>query len=103
MGDLSHKSHRPDAPGLAKELGKLAEFITDTPRLETTVRICLLALDEAFMRRGMAFHVLGIMSWLSHEQIRRLLMEPLRGITVRDDEVPISYDDLIACDKQNTS
>jgi hypothetical protein len=100
MEDLSHKSNRPEAPGLANELGKLAELITDKPKMETPVDICLLALDEALMRRGMAFHVIGIMSWPSHEMIRRTLMESLREVTVRDDEVAISYDDLIACAKQ---
>ena len=100
MEDLSHKSHRPEAPGFAKELGKLAELITEKTRLETPVHICLLSLDEAFMRRGMAFHIIGIMSWPSHEKIRRLLMESLRETIIRDDEVAISYDDVIACDKQ---
>jgi hypothetical protein len=100
MEDLSHKSNRPDAPGLAKELGKLADLITDKPRLETPVHVCLLSLDEALMRRGMAFHVIGVMSWPSHEKTRRTLMEALREVTVRSDEVAISYDDLIACDKQ---
>ena len=52
------------------------------------------------MRRGMAFHVIGIMGGHAHEQIRALLMEAMREETVRDDEVPISYSDLIACDQQ---
>jgi hypothetical protein len=100
MEDLSHKSNRPEAPGLAKELGKLADLITEKPKLETPVHLCLLSLDEAFMRRGMAFHVVGIMNWTTHEKTRRLLMEALRETTVRDDEVAISYEDVITCDKQ---
>ncbi len=101
MEELTHKSNRPEAPGLADELGKLAKLSKETPRLETTVDKCLLSLSEAFMRRGMAFHVVGIMSWLQHEKIRSFLMDALREEAPegRDDLSPATYHDIIACDK----
>ena len=62
--ELTGKANRPGAPGLAEELQKLATLIKEheKPRLETDVNKCVLSLTEAYQRRGMAFHVVGIMS-----------------------------------------
>ena len=102
--ELSGKANRPGAPGLAEELQKLATLIKEheKPRLETDVNKCVLALTEAYQRRGMAFHVVGIMSWPQLEKIREFLIDALREEPPegRDDLSPATFHDVIAADKR---
>ena len=102
--ELTGKANRPGAPGLAEELQKLATLIKEheKPRLETDVNKCVLSLTEAYQRRGMAFHVVGIMSWPQHEKIREFLIDALRDEPPegRHDLMSATFHDVIAADKR---
>ena len=59
------------------------------------------SIDEAYQRRGMAFHVVGVMDWLTHEKLREFLIGALRKDLVegREEFKPISYHEMIALDR----
>ena len=101
--ELAGKTNRPGAPGLVEELGKLAAPTKEhgRPRLDTDVNKCVLAVTEAYQRRGTALPVVGVISWPQHKKMREFHIDALRHEPPegRSDLMAATFHDVMVADK----